>query len=109
VTDAEGNKTTYVYDGYDRLSQTFYPSATKGAGTSNGSDYEQLGYDANGNVTSFRNRAAETTGFTYDALNRQTLKDLPGSEPDVAYGYETDLKAGVIRSVSRGRIIAVGG
>ena len=53
---------------------TFYPVAAKGAGTCNGSDYEQLGYDANGNVTSFRARANDTIAFTYDALNRQTLK-----------------------------------
>jgi RHS repeat-associated protein len=88
VTDAENNKTTYVYDGHDRLSQTQFPSATKGAGTSNSSDYEQSGFDANGNVTSLRNRAGETASFTFDALNRTTAKDLPGSEPDVAYSYD---------------------
>jgi RHS repeat-associated protein len=88
VTDAENNKTSYVYDGHDRPSQTLYPSATKGAGTSNGSDYEQVGYDANSNVTSLRNRAGETAAFTFDALNRPTLKDLPGSEPDVSYSYD---------------------
>jgi YD repeat-containing protein len=68
VTDVENNKTTYVYDGHDRLSQTQFPSATKGAGTSNSSDYEQPSYDANGNVTSLRNRAGETASFTFDAL-----------------------------------------
>jgi YD repeat-containing protein len=71
VTDAETNKTTYVYDGFDRFSQTQYPSATRGAGTSNSSDYEQLGYDSGSNVTSFRNRANETIGFGYDALGRR--------------------------------------
>ncbi|HEY0112197.1 MAG TPA: RHS repeat-associated core domain-containing protein [Allosphingosinicella sp.] len=88
VTDAESNKTTYVYDGHDRLSQTQFPNSTKGAGTSNSSDYEQLGYDANFNVTSRRNRAGETASYTFDALNRLTLKDLPGSEPDVTYTYD---------------------
>ncbi|HEX8240839.1 MAG TPA: RHS repeat-associated core domain-containing protein [Allosphingosinicella sp.] len=87
VTDAENNKTTYVYDGHDRLSQTQYPSATKGAGTSNSADYEQSTYDAAGNVTSFRNRAGESIGFTVDALGRVTAKDLPGSEPDVTYAF----------------------
>jgi YD repeat-containing protein len=58
------------------------------AGTGNPLDYEQLGYDAGSNVTSFRNRAGETTGFTFDALDRLTLKDLPGSEPDVSYTYD---------------------
>jgi uncharacterized protein RhaS with RHS repeats len=54
VTDAEGNKTGYVYDGFDRLYPTLYPSGTKGAGTSNSSDYEQLGYDAGGNKLAVR-------------------------------------------------------
>jgi RHS repeat-associated protein len=88
VTDGENNKTTYVFDGHDRLLQTQFPSATKGAATSNSADYEQLSYDAGSNVTSFRNRANETIGFTFDALNRMTLKDLPGSEPDVTYTYD---------------------
>jgi RHS repeat-associated protein len=88
VTDGENNKTTYVHDGFDRLSRTQYPSATRGAGTSNSSDYEQLGYDAGSNVTSFRNRAGETIGYSYDALGRLTAKDLPGSEPDIAYAYD---------------------
>jgi YD repeat-containing protein len=43
---------------------------------------------ANGNVTSRRLRDANTIGFTYDALNRVTAKDLPGSEPDVSYAYD---------------------
>ncbi|MEA2998958.1 MAG: hypothetical protein QOK17_791 [Sphingomonadales bacterium] len=88
VTDAEGNKTSYVYDGFDRLYQTQYPSTTKGAGTSNSSDYEQLGYDANGNMTSRRLRDGNSIAFTFDALNRVTAKDLPGSEPDVSYAYD---------------------
>jgi RHS repeat-associated protein len=88
VTDAEGNKTTYEYDGHGRLSKRRFPSPAKGAGTSSTTDYEQPGYDANGNVTSFRNRAADATGFAFDALNRMTAKDLPASEPDVAYTYD---------------------
>ena len=88
LTDGENNKTTYVYDGFDRLSQTQYPSATKGSGTSNASDYEQLGYDANSNVTSRRLRDGNSIGFTFDNLNRVTLKDLPGTEPDVSYAYD---------------------
>jgi len=93
LTDAEGNKTTYGYDGFDRLSQTFYPSITAGAGTSSSTDYEQLIYDANGNVTSRRLRgyASDSTqhiDFTYDALNRLTLKNLPGSEADVTFAYD---------------------
>jgi RHS repeat-associated protein len=93
VTDAEGNKTSYVYDGFDRLYQTQYPSTTKGAGTSNSSDYEQLGYDANGNVTSRRLRDTHSITYTYDALNRPTVKSVPASPGgasaySVYYGYD---------------------
>ena len=42
------------------------------AGSFNALDYEQYGYDANGNRTSLRTRAAETLNFTYDNLNRMT-------------------------------------
>jgi RHS repeat-associated protein len=85
ATDAEGNKTTYEYDGFDRLTKTIYPSTTKGAGASNSSDYELLGYDANGNVTSRRLRDGTTIGYTYDNAGMLRLKDLPGSEADVTY------------------------
>lgn len=74
VKDAESNLTTYVYDGFDRLSQTQYPNTPKGSGTSNASDYEQLSYDANSNVVTRRVRGASTIGYSYDALNRMTHK-----------------------------------
>jgi RHS repeat-associated protein len=95
VTDGEGNKTTYEYDGHDRLAKTRFPSTTKGAGTSSTTDFEQPTYEslASGTrttslVVAYRNRANQTANFGYDALGRQTSKDLPGSEPDVAYGYD---------------------
>jgi YD repeat-containing protein len=66
LKDAENNLTTYQYDGFDRLSKTLYPTALpQGAGTSNASDYEQLTYDANGNVLTRKVRSGVTIGFTY--------------------------------------------
>ena len=93
ATDAEGNKTTYEYDGFDRHSKTRYPSSTKGAGTSSTTDYTQLTYDLNGNLTSRRLRGYSSDSsmhidYSYDYLNRLTAKDLPGSEPDVTYSYD---------------------
>lgn len=88
ATDGEGNRTTYEYDGHGRLKRTRYPVAAKGANASSTSDYEEFGYDAGGNVVSRRNRADETASYTYDALGRVTLKNLPGSEPDATYGYD---------------------
>jgi len=91
VIDANGNRTGYVYDGFDRLTTTLYPNPTLPTGydassqssalstssTPTGTDYEQVGYDANGNVTSFRTRANETLSLTYDNLGRLTIKGVP--------------------------------
>jgi RHS repeat-associated protein len=87
LTDSENNKTTYVYDGFDQLSQTQYPSATKGAGTSNSGDYDQLWYDANGNLTSRRSRSGGLINYGYDNLNRKIA--LSSSLlADRAYSYD---------------------
>jgi len=94
VTDAEGNLTTYEYDGYDRLAKTRFPSPTTD-GVSSTTDYEQVGYDANGNVTSFRTRRGETLSLTYDNLNRLITKVVPERSGlaatqtrDVYFGYD---------------------
>ncbi len=88
VIDAESNRTGYVYDGHNRLSQTRYPMPTKGANAASTTDYEQLSYDANSNVIIRRLRDATNIALTYDNLNRVTLKDLPGTDPDVTYTYD---------------------
>lgn len=88
LKDGENNLTTYEYDGHDRPLKTRFSVTTKGANSSSTTDYEQLTYDAAGNVTSRRLRDAQSMAFTLDKLNRVTLKDLPGSEPDVTYAYD---------------------
>ncbi|HEV7661647.1 MAG TPA: RHS repeat-associated core domain-containing protein, partial [Allosphingosinicella sp.] len=94
ATDANGNKTTYVYDGHDRLSRTRMPSPTT-AGTSSTTDYEELTYEtaaggtrATSLVASRRLRDTRSIGYSYDALGRLTGKNLPGAELDVTYGYD---------------------
>jgi RHS repeat-associated protein len=88
VTDGENNRTTYEYDGHDRLAITRYPVPTLGALASSTTDLEQLTYDANSNVTQRRLRDAQLVNYSYDDLNRVTLKDLPGTEPDVSTAYD---------------------
>ena len=81
-SDANGNMTSYGYDGFDRLSTTTYP----------GGSYEQLGYDANGNVVSRRLRDGLVLSYQYDALNRRTFDDNPNTnvaEVDVGYSYDS--------------------
>ncbi|MFA6112563.1 MAG: RHS repeat-associated core domain-containing protein [Sphingomonas sp.] len=93
VTDGQSNTTTYEYDGFDRLSKTRYPSVTAGAGTSSTTDYEQLVYDPNSNVTNrlLRGYASDSTqhiDFAYDALNRVTSKTVPEVGSSVSYQYD---------------------
>jgi RHS repeat-associated protein len=94
VTDANGNRAEMSYDVYDRQSRWTFPSKTV-AGQINADDYEEYGYDANGNRTSFRKRDGKVLTFSYDALNRMTNKIVPegggltvAQTRDVFYGYD---------------------
>lgn len=114
VIDANGNKAKLEYDGFDRQVKWIFPSQTQLspatiasfnaatpanavnlAGSVNSSDYEQYGYDANGNRTSLRKRDGSTISYQYDALNRNTVKIVPEraglaatNTRDVYYGYD---------------------
>jgi RHS repeat-associated protein len=87
LLDAENNLTAYVYDGHDRPLKVIYSSLNKGVADTNGSDYEQLYYDANSNLTSRRTRSGALINFGYDNLNRRTT--LSSSVlADRAYTYD---------------------
>ena len=91
VTDGENNRTTYEYDGHDRLLKARYPVPATGALASSTTDYEQLTYDANSNVSQRRLRDGQLIAYTYDALDRQTFKDVPNlvtGEYDVTFTYD---------------------
>jgi YD repeat-containing protein len=88
VEDANGNRTDFTYDGFDRLSTFTLPSASQ-AHTANSGDYEQYGYDNNGNRTTRRLRSGQTITSHFDALNRVYWKQFPsGSGTDVYYSYD---------------------
>ena len=89
MTDANANLSSYVYDGFDRLSELHFPVPALGANAASATDYEAYGYDANSNRTSVRLRSGETIAFGYDALNRETLRDIPGGAAnDVHSAYD---------------------
>ncbi len=54
LTDARGYKAAMTWDGFDRQARWYFPSPTA-TGTASTTDYEEYGYDANGNRTSSRN------------------------------------------------------
>ncbi|HEV7227759.1 RHS repeat-associated core domain-containing protein [Brevundimonas sp.] len=85
VQDANQNRSNYTYDGYDRLLKLEFPLPTVSAQAANPNDYELYGYDANDKLTSRRLRDGQEITFQYDALNRETLKTVPG------YGLTNDV------------------
>jgi RHS repeat-associated protein len=92
MTDANGNRAELVYDGHDRQSHWYFPSKLA-AGQVDYSNFEQYGYDANGNRTSLKKRDGTTLGYQYDSLNRMTVKTVPASATGAAgynvfYGYD---------------------
>ena len=94
VKDANGNLATMTYDGHDRQTRWTFPSKTT-AGQVNTADYEEYGYDANGNRTSLRKRDGSVLAYQYDNLNRITVKIVPERAGlaathtrDVYYGYD---------------------
>jgi RHS repeat-associated protein len=88
VKDAEGNLTTIQRDGFDRLAKTFLPVSSAGANASSATDYEQLVYDAAGNITQRRLRDGATIDFVYDNLGRLSTRTPSG---DTAATFQYDL------------------
>lgn len=89
VKDANGNLTRYQYDGHDRQSKTYFPSKTT-PGAYSTTDYEQYGYDNNGNLKTLRKRSGDTITFDYDNLNRLTASSypVPYTADNATFGYD---------------------
>lgn len=106
LIDANGNRAEMRYDQFDRLQCWILPSPTRpaafnpatqatalaSAGAPGGDcvtgDFESYVYDGNSNRTSFRKRDGQVIGYSYDALDRMDVKDLPGAGEDVRYSYD---------------------
>jgi RHS repeat-associated protein len=94
VTDGRSYRTTYAYDGHNRLRETFFPSRWE-QNVSDFGDFVQLSYDANSNVIQRRLRDGSAISYIFDALDRVVSKIVPeraGLDPshtrDVYYGYD---------------------
>jgi YD repeat-containing protein len=103
VDDANNNRSVFEYDGFDRQVKWRFPVITAGSLTASTTDYEQYTYDGNGNRTSLRKRDGQVIGYTYDRLNRVTVKDWPvGTADDVYYGYDDAGRPTYLRYTSTG-------
>lgn len=121
IQDSRGNRTTQQYDGFDRLCRMSFPVPTVGAqasatpsiacrdtaalATDNGTtgDFEEYRYDAAGKRSWIRRRDGQVIAFSYDALGRETLKDIPGGTVDdvhSAYDSAGRLTSSLLNGVS---------
>lgn len=87
VEDANGNRSDYVYDGFDRLAELQYPSTTTDH-TPNPADNVVYGYDANDNPTTRLTRNDQLFTTTFDALNRPTGIAAPTNVGNTSYTYD---------------------
>ena len=79
VEDANGNVTTYDYDGFDRLATTTFPDTTT----------ELLEYEPNGNVVELTKRDGSLIASSYNGQNLVESKDADGL-PLIEYAYFLD-------------------
>ncbi|HYJ81589.1 MAG TPA: hypothetical protein VEW26_01935, partial [Allosphingosinicella sp.] len=87
LTDARSFRAEMRYDGFGRQSRWLFPSKTA-QNVADATDYEEYGYDPNGNRTSLRKRDGKVIYFGYDALNRVWLKNMPAPYDSVRYAYD---------------------
>ncbi|MBV5262143.1 RHS repeat protein, partial [Synechococcus moorigangaii CMS01] len=85
--DEKGNRTTYVYDGFDRLYDLRYPHPST-LGTSSTTDYERYTYNSVGRLTGHRVRSGQTIAFAYDNLGRLTTRTPPAGQLATTYAYD---------------------
>jgi RHS repeat-associated protein len=87
VRDETGNRTTYVFDGFDRVSKLRYPDPSS-VGTSSTTDYHEYSYNPVGRMSAVRIRSGQSIAMTYDNLGRLTTRTPPSGQPAVAYSYD---------------------
>ena len=96
LADANGNTTSFAYDGFDRLATTTYPLGST----------ETFTYDALDNVQSRKTRAGATIAFGYDTLGRLVSK-TPPSGPAVTYSYDLNSRPTGVSDNSAAIVAAV--
>ena len=96
-TDGKGARTTYDYDGFDRLSKVHYPTASNGR-VSSSIDMRTFGYDGEDHVKDETLRDGTTVSNGYDALGRLTASGASGA----SYTYDNlgRLKTGAKNGVT---------
>ena len=96
-TDARGNRTELRYNANWRLVKRVYPSPSS-VGSVNEADYNQYGYDANGNLTYERKRNNRSITNTFDNNNLLVFKNLSDNTHSGDITYNFDLRGLMLSS-----------
>jgi RHS repeat-associated protein len=88
ITDANGNRTSYLYDQLGRLSKETDP---KGNATS-------YAYDVKGNLTSKTDANGNTINYSYDANGRLLKKTYPDTTEE---SFIYDVKGNILTAVNK--------
>jgi RHS repeat-associated protein len=86
LTDGNGNVSIIEYDAFDRQVKLRYPNTT--CCTTSTTDYEAWTWSAAGMPLTSRDRAGQTTSYTWDLLGRVTAIDAPSGTMDVGATYD---------------------
>ena len=86
LTDGRGNVSIMEYDAFDRRVKLRYPNTT--CCTTSTTDYEAWTWNPAGQPLTSRDRAGQTTSYTWDSLRRLQILDAPSTTPDVEYRYD---------------------
>ena len=89
--DANHNKTSFTYDGFDRLKKIQYPNTIVGNEVSSTTDIETFTYDENNNRKTWVRRNGQTITYTYDNLNREIIADVPAHLTGAYNATEKDI------------------
>ena len=91
LTDANGNRSEFRYDGFDRMTSMVFPSPTT-PGSANPSDHEDYQYDNADRRIALQKRDGQQIAYGYDALNRVSSKTYADAARararNVYYTYE---------------------
>ncbi len=91
TVNAEGNPTRFTYDGVGRMTKKEVALAVGSPITTfTSAIVTEWAFDKNNRLTSFKDDAANTSTWTYDAKDRVSTMVYPNTSQDVLYTYDAN-------------------
>lgn len=103
VTDARGNISKTIYDGFDRVSKMLYPDATPA--NDNDNLHEAFTYDDASRKVTERRRGGQVLTFAYDGLDRLVTRS-GGGLPTRSYTHDLGSRVQTVQDANGASIVA---